>query len=105
MVEMRNVSPLELIESVRIWTGYGDKMMPSRKDSELLKHFGKEKGEELLSQIKALEEDFYLSDAHRVAANLQDMAARCADDFRKRHPGIADDIVNAFVWCYTFDYK
>jgi hypothetical protein len=105
VVEINENDPAEMSEAVRCWTGWGDSAMPSRNDARLLERFGREKGAALLSEIKGLEDDFYLSDAHLVAADMQDMARRCADDFRRKRPGIAEEIVNAFVWCYTFDYK
>jgi hypothetical protein len=105
VVEINENAPTELIEAVRCWTGWGDSAMPSRNDERLLERFGCEKGAVLLSEIKGLKDDFYLSDARLVAADIQDMARRCADDFRRKRPGIAEEIVNAFVWCYTFDYK
>lgn len=105
MVEMSKHNRSELIDAVHCWTGWGESAMPSRSDARVLERFGKEKGTALLGEIKALEDDFYLSDAHLVADDLQDMAKRCAADFKCKRPGIEDDIVNAFVWCYTFDYK
>ena len=105
MVEMNKNNPAELVDAVRCWTGCGDSAMPSRNDAKLLERFGHEKGTSLLNEIKNLEDDFYLSDAHLVAADIQDMARRCAEDFKRKRPGIAEEIVNAFAWCYTFDYK
>ena len=105
MVGLSKDNPSELIAAVRCWIGWGESPMPSRSDARVLDRFGKEKGRVLLGEIKALEDDFYLSDAHLVAVDIQDMAKRCAADFKRKRPGIADDIVNALVWCYTFDYK
>jgi len=105
MVEMNGCNPTDLIDAVRLWTGWGDSAMPIRDDARVLKRFGPNKGVVLLSKIKVLEDAFYLSEAHIVAADIQDMARRCAADFRNQQPGIAEEIVGAFVWCYTFDYK
>jgi hypothetical protein len=105
VVEINRGDSAEMIEAVRCWTGWGDSAMPTRNDDRLLARFGDERGATLLSEIKRLEEEFYLSDANLVAADMQDMARRCAEDFKRKRPEIADEIVNAFVWCYTFDYK
>lgn len=105
MVEISKADPAEMIEAVRCWTAWGENATPSRNDDRLLARFGNEKGAFLLSEIKRMEDEFYLSDANLVAEDIQDMAKRCAEDFKRKRPGIADEIVNAFVWCYTFDYK
>ena len=105
MDEMNVSDPMEMIEAVRCWTGWGNSAIPRRSDERLLERFGCGKGTDLLSQIKSLEDEFYLSDAHIVAVNIQDMARRCANDFRARRPGVPEEIISMFVWCYTFDYK
>ena len=33
MVEMNNLKSPQLIEAVRVWTGWGQSMMPSRDDA------------------------------------------------------------------------
>jgi hypothetical protein len=105
MVEMNKPTPLPLIEAVRIWTGWGQSLMPTRNDKRLVEHFGEEVSAKLLVLIKSLEEDFYTSDARLVAANLPEMETLASEQFRRRHPMVADDIVKAFAWCYAFDFK
>ncbi len=94
-----------LAEAVRCWTGRGEGPMPARSDARLLDRFGAEEGPDLLEQVKALEDEFYLSDAYLQASDIQDMARRSAKDFESRRPEVDRDIVDTFVWCYTFDYK
>jgi hypothetical protein len=79
--------------------------MPRRDDSLLGHHFGPEVAAELLPAIKSLENDFYSSDARFTAADLQDMERISAQQFRRKHPGIAEEIVKSFAWCYAFDFK
>jgi hypothetical protein len=105
VVEMNREYSADLIDAVRCWTGWGDSALPNRNDARLLERFGREKGTALLSEIKVLEDDFYLSDAYLVAVDIQDMAKRCGEDFKRKRPEVVEEIVNAFVWCYTFDYK
>lgn len=105
MVEADRFNAPQLIEAVCIWTGWGSEMMPRRDDVRLAKRFGDKLAAELLSAIRKLEEDFYSSDARHVAANLQEMATLSAEHFKKMHPTISDEIVKAFAWCYTFDFK
>jgi hypothetical protein len=94
-----------LIEAVFIWTGRGQKSWPHRDESALINHFGAEKASKLLSTIKFLQDDFYSSNANLIADNLQEMGKMASEEFRKKHPDIPEEIVQAFVWCYTFDYK
>ena len=105
MVEMNGFNSLELIEAVRVWTGWGLSMMPNRDDTRLVNRFGDETAAKLLPVIKSLEEDFYSSDARLVAANLQEMGELASGQFKRKHPAVADEIVKAFAWCYTFDFK
>ncbi len=79
--------------------------MPSRNDARLTERFGDELADRLLSAIKLLDEDFYASDACHVAENLQEMGELASRQFRQKHPKVPDDVVKAFAWCYTFDFK
>jgi hypothetical protein len=105
MVTVNNLKPSLLVEAVLVWTGWGRDMAPRRDDSILIDHFGVEVADQLLPIIKSLENDFYSSDARFVAADLQEMDRLSSEQFRKKHVAIADEIVKAFAWCYTFDFK
>jgi hypothetical protein len=100
------VQPIEknLKEAVPLWTGWEQNVMPQRDDASVVSHFG-DLAPDLLRRIKELEDDFYASDARFTASTLQEMGRIASDQFRQRHQKIADEIVRAFAWCYTFDYK
>jgi hypothetical protein len=102
---MSNLNSPEFIEAVQLWTGWGQSMAPSRNDKRLMARFGEDVAARLLPLIKSLEDDFYSSDARLVAANLQEMEKLASERFKEKHPGIADEIVKALAWCYTFDFK
>lgn len=95
----------ELINAVPCWTGWGESGYPIRDDARLMDLFGFKRGSELLNEIKCLHDAFYLSEARLVSKDMAEMAYRCARDFRLKHPAIPEQVVEAFVWCYTFDYK
>jgi hypothetical protein len=80
-------------------------MMPNRNDKRVLERFGEEDAAKLLPLIKSLEEDFYAFDAQLVATNLQEMEKLASEHFKRKHPTVAEEIVKAFAWCYTFDFK
>jgi hypothetical protein len=61
--------------------------------------------DELMLQVHDLEEDFYKSTAYMTAPDITAMGERAAAEFRASHPEIPDAIVEAFAWCYTYDYK
>jgi hypothetical protein len=105
VVEIGNLDSSQLVEAIIVWTGWGRSAMPRRDDSLLASHFGDEVAAKLLLVIKSLEDDFYSSDARFVAADLQEMGRLSAEQFKRKHPTIADEIVKAFAWCYTFDFK
>jgi hypothetical protein len=78
---------------------------PSGDDARVVAEFGEDAALDLLPRIRALEDDFYESDARHVVADLKEMGDRAADEFRVRHPEIPDGAVEALAWCYTYDYK
>jgi len=80
-------------------------MMPDRDDNRLVARLGNEAAVKLLPIIKELEQEFYASDARLMAADLQEMEKLASEDFKKKYPGISEDIVRALAWCYTFDFK
>jgi len=79
--------------------------MPDRDDNRLVARLGNEAAVKLLPIIKELEQEFYASDARLMAADLQEMEKLASEDFKKKYPGISEDIVRALAWCYTFDFK
>lgn len=105
MVEINKLSSPQLIEAVRLWTGWGQSTVPNRNDKRVLDRFGEEDAVKLLPLIKLLDEDFYASDAQLIAANLQEMERLASEHFKRKHPTVAEEIVIAFAWCYTFDFK
>jgi len=95
----------QLLEAALLWTGWGRSPWPLRDASAVAQRFGSETSEHLLLTLKCLEVEFYTSDARFAVADPQEMGDMAAEQFRKTHPGIADEIVKAFAWCYTFDFK
>jgi hypothetical protein len=102
---MNNLNSPQLVEAVRLWTGWGQSMMPSRSDKRVVDHFGEDVAAKLLPLIKALASDFYSSDARLVAMDLPEMGKLASEQFKRKHPTVAEEIVKAFAWCYTFDFK
>jgi hypothetical protein len=92
-------------DAIVVWTGWRDTKWPSRDETRLVDAYGSEATAELLPAIRRLEDDFYASDARHTVQGLEEMADRAAEDFRRVHPEISDDAVEALAWCYAFDYK
>lgn len=105
MVEMMNLQSKQLVEAIQLWAGRDISPMPSRSEGRVVQHFGEAVAADLLSTIKRLEDDFYASDAHLTAANLQQMGPLASRAFRLKHPSADDEIVKTLEWCYTYDYK
>ena len=93
-----------LAEAVLLWTGKGRLSSPARDDSLVVKHYGADAGNRLLSAMKYLDEEFYLSDAYKTCPDLVEMGKKAAQDFKKKHPELPDDIAKTLEWCYTWDY-
>ncbi len=79
--------------------------MPSQSDQRLLDRFGEDVAAKLLPLIKSLKDDFYSSNAQFVAANMLEMERLASEQFKRKHPTAPDEIVKAFAWCYTFDFR
>lgn len=94
-----------LSDAVVVWTGRGVTAIPSRDEARLVERFGEAVALDLLPQLRRLEEDFYLSTAYNTAPDLMTMGDQAADDFRRMHPEIGDEAVEALVWCYVWDWK
>jgi hypothetical protein len=105
MDEINKFDNRQLTEAVLLWTGWKQTAIPRRDDSLLVARFGSELASKLLAAIKSLEDDFYLSEAKYVASDLKEMEAMSAEQFKNKYPKIDDEIVKAFAWCYTFDFK
>lgn len=105
MGQVGDLNSVDLVRAVMIWTGWGQEAKPLRNESELAKHFDSETAMKLITVITSLEDDFYSSDARYIAADLAEMEKIASDHFRKMHPEIAEEIVKAFAWCYSFDFK
>ncbi len=98
-----SVYPL-LAEAVAIWTGWGTAAFPRREDGLLVDRFGIDIGARIIPLIKSLEEEFNSSDAWK-AGDLQEVAKIAEEDFKSKYPDLPDTIVQAFSWCYTWDWK
>jgi hypothetical protein len=97
--------PDKLSRGIVVWTGRGHASSPSRSEDRLVAEFGDERAAQLLPLIRALEDEFYESDARHTARDLATMGDAAAARFRELHPELTDDAIEALVWCYTFDFK
>jgi len=105
MGQIDDLNSQQLIDAVKVWTGWGQSAAPNRSDKRVADYFGEESAARLLPLIKSLEDDFYSSDARLVAVNLQEMEKLASQHFQRKYPSMVDEIVKAFAWCYTFDFK
>ena len=92
-------------QALVLWIGFGSAIWPRRDDDAIVAAFGPTDAPAVLETLRALESDFYASDARDVAPDLAAMGDRAARQFRDRHPEVSDQGVNALRWAYTFDHK
>jgi hypothetical protein len=91
-------------EALVIWVG----PIPSNgydPKAALTERFGAAAAAELARVARALEDEFFGSQARHVAADLQEMHRRAFADFKRKHPEISDEAVHALAASYTFTYK
>jgi len=94
-----------LTRAVVVWTGWGRTPTPARDEGALVDAFGEEVGLELLLRVRALDDDFYRSNANYEAADLAAMGEQAAAEFHVNHPEVGEEGLRAFAWCYTYDFK
>ncbi len=100
-----DVSLVNTSRAIVVWTGWGPTSWPARNDERVVEQFGPDLAIELLPRIRKLEEEFYESDARFAAADLEEMGNIAAEQFRRAHPELSDEAIQALAWCYTYDYK
>jgi hypothetical protein len=97
--------PAQLSTALIIWTGFGQTPWPQRDEERLVRHIGADAAIELMPQLRKLEDDFYATSAWQTAPDLPAMDRQASEDFKRNHPEISDEAVNALAWCYTWDHK
>lgn len=93
------------MKALLVWTGYGLGIAPRRDDASVVSQFGAEAASELLPAMKLLIDEFYSSDTKYTAADLEEMGRMATEEFKTKHPEVADEVLKALAWCYTFDFK
>ena len=99
-----SLDPSILSVALVVWTGMGVTASPSREEARVIERFGEAVALDLLPRLRQLQDDFYLSTAYNTASDLKAMGDAAAEEFRRMHPEIGDE-VDALAWCYTFDWK
>jgi hypothetical protein len=97
--------PAQLSTALIIWTGFGQTPRPQRDEERLARHIGTHATIKLMPQLRKLEDDFYATSARQTAPDLPAMGRQASEDFRRHHPEISAEAVNALAWCYTWDHK
>jgi hypothetical protein len=105
MVELSEVDIPQLAEAVIIWTSWGRNPWPHRDDTALLERFGPAITPRLLSTIKALQAEFYASNAAFTVADLGEAGREASRQFKEKYPLLPGEVAEAFAWCYTYDWK
>ncbi|MGI8662558.1 MAG: hypothetical protein ACR2LQ_05010 [Acidimicrobiales bacterium] len=98
-------SAAEISEAIIVWTAWGREIRPARDELQLVAQFGDEKARDLLPLLRRLEDEFYESDARFTVADLAEMGDKAAARFRQLHPELTQDSIEAFAWCYSYDFK
>lgn len=98
-------SAAEISTAIVVWTGWGDEIRPNHSEFRLVKRFGDARAQDLIPILRQLEDEFYESDAKFTVADLAEMGDKAATRFRQLHPELTQDAIEAFAWCYSYDFK
>jgi len=87
------------------WIWPPAKSYPSQDDDAVLARYGPTVGPAVLSELRALTNDFFRSNAVREVRGLRAIGDRAAAEFSARHPEISGEAVAALAASYTYAYK
>ena len=102
---MERPDPDLVSEAIVVWLGFRIVPWPQRDESRVVERFGVDRAIPLLPIVRALEDEFYGSDARHQASDVKAMGEQASAEFRVEHPELSDDAVTALAWAYTFDFK
>jgi hypothetical protein len=94
-----------LSEALLVWTGWGHNPWPDNNEQRLIQRYGPVVARDLLQRLREIKNDFYKSDAWKVAPDLREVGEMAAAEFRPRHPELSEEAVRALAFCYTYDYN
>ena len=99
-----DLSDPDLVEAVRLWTGWRSAPFPQSNEESVTNRFGRTRAISLMRRVHAAYEAFYESDA-RLWAPTATMGDLAAIEFMTKYPGADRQLVSALAWSYSFDYK
>lgn len=91
-------------EALEIWVGPIPALGYDR-EAALVERFGAQVAAQLVPIVRALQDDFYSTNAGQVAADLREMHKLAFADFKRQHPEISDQAVHALAARYTFENR
>jgi hypothetical protein len=102
---MTNLEPDIVNRAIVAWLGYEDEAVPVRDEDRVVRALGATLAAQAMPVVRALEDEFYASNARHVAPDLPAMARQASAEFSAREPEVSELAVTALAWAYTFDYK
>lgn len=98
-------NPKVVSEAIVVWTGKGDSPGPDPDEQRLVRRFGALGAADLLPLLQRLADEFDESDAYATVPGAAEMGDAAAERFRKLHPELTDEAVEALAWCYSWRWK
>lgn len=92
-------------EAFLIWTAHGRDFIPRRNSAAVVTRFGTKAASELLPAMQSMIDEFYQSEALYIATNPKELGDMAIKEFKAKHSEVADEVLEAMAWCYTFDNK
>jgi hypothetical protein len=90
--------------AIVVYTGRGLNPFPVRSPERLSAYFGESLALDLVPVVERLDKEFY-EIVPASSEPLDEVADRAAGAFGERHPELSREAVDAFRWCYTYDWK
>lgn len=90
--------------AVALWTGFGFSPYPRADEQRVVDAFGEE-ALDLLPLVHRLVDAFDSTEALHHARDLDDALEQATSDFRARYPDVAEDVVHALAWRFSYNNR
>jgi hypothetical protein len=100
-----------LSRAIVVYSGKGRFKSPRFDRADFVEAFGAVDAERLLPVVRAMVDEFYLSNAASSAGPFDDlqrfakMGRLAKAEFKAKHPEISEAALDALSWSYTFDHR
>jgi hypothetical protein len=92
-------------KAITVWIGWRRFSYPHGGDELVAECFGADAAADLVPIVRQLVDEFFWADAPAGVKNLEERGDIAEAAFRRKHPDLSDDAIEALRWCYDFSMR